>query len=173
MTKISKSTLTLAILVMFVLLNMSTSVFAIQYTTIDMATVSAGGTGYTYASNAVTITTGGTYIITGSTTTKRVIVAIGVTATIILSDATIDRSGDATYSDTGIPLYISGTANATLKLDGTNILNAGQQRAALQLVSTSTVTIQDGDAAGTGSLTATGGDSGAGMEAQKELIMGL
>jgi hypothetical protein len=84
-------------------------------TTIDLSTVSAGGTGYTYASNTVTITTDGLYILTGATTTKQVTVASGVTADIILDNASIGLSAGST------PFNMTG-ATVNLLLEGTNSL---------------------------------------------------
>jgi len=131
--------------------------------TIDLSTVAAAGTGYTYASNVLTFTTaanGNTYTITGSTTTKRIVVATGVTADITLSGVSMTH---ATLS----PFELQGTANVTLTLTSgtTNTLKCSAttattnvSRAGLTVPSGTTLTI-----AGTGTLNATGGKFGAGI----------
>jgi len=128
-------------------------------TIIDMSTVSAGGSGYTYASNTVTITTNGEYEITGTTTMKRVVVANGVTADITLNGASITNS-------TVSPFQLNGTAIVNLTLSGTNTLTCSYSTtsstagyyAGLYGGLNSTLTIS-----GTGILNATGGTWSAGI----------
>ncbi|MGL6200618.1 MAG: SdrD B-like domain-containing protein, partial [Lachnospiraceae bacterium] len=85
--------------------------------TINMSSVAAAGTGYTYASNTVTFTTAAsshTYTITGSTTTKTIIVPSGVTVNLTLSNVDIQTSTS--------PIRLLGSAVANITLSGTNIL---------------------------------------------------
>ena len=131
--------------------------------TIDMSTVSAGGTGYTYASNVLTFTTAAnshTYTITGTTTTKRIVVAPGVTLNVTLDGVSITH---ATLS----PFELQGSANVSLTLAAgtTNTLTCSAttgttyvSRAGLTVPGGTTLTIQ-----GTGTLNATGGVYGAGI----------
>ncbi|WP_087162569.1 carbohydrate-binding domain-containing protein [Lachnoclostridium sp. An169] len=110
------------------------------------------------SSGPVTITTDGTYTITGTTTTNTITVNSGVTATITLNNVTIDRS-----STTGTAFDIQSGANVTLNLVGTNTLTGGgyddfngvMAAPGIHLPSGASLTIQ-----GTGSLTVTGGNGG-------------
>ena len=129
--------------------------------TIDMSTVSAAGTGYTYSSNVLTFTTAAnshTYTITGTTTTKRIVVNTGVTLNVILDNASITNS-------TVSPFQLNGTANVSLTLEGNNTLTCsstaitlGINRAGLSVPSGTSITID-----GSGTLTATAGTGGAGI----------
>ena len=128
-------------------------------TIIDMTTVSAGGTGYTYASNVVTITTNGEYEITGTTTTKRVVIATGVTADITLNGVNI-------ILNNLVPLELVGTASVNLTLeDGTtNVLKNTQttsligMKAGIGVPPNANLTI-----GGTGTLEVKGGGGSAGI----------
>ncbi|MGL6198932.1 MAG: SdrD B-like domain-containing protein [Lachnospiraceae bacterium] len=85
--------------------------------TINMGTVSAGGTGYTYASNTVTFTTAAashTYTISGTTTTKTIVIPSGVTVNLTLSGVNIQTATS--------PIQLLGTAVANITLSGTNTL---------------------------------------------------
>jgi len=129
--------------------------------TIDMSTVSAAGTGYTYSSNVLTFTTAAnshTYTITGTTTTKRIVVNTGVTLNVILDNASITNS-------TVSPFQLNGTAKVNLTLEGNNTLTCsstattlGINRAGLSVPSGTSITID-----GSGTLTATAGTGGAGI----------
>ena len=74
-----------------------------------------------------------------------------------LKDVKID------VSDKGkAALSVQGKGNAEIELDGDNELKSGVNRAGLEKTSTGTLTLKD-DNNKAGSLTATGGDSGAGI----------
>jgi len=128
-------------------------------TIIDMSTVSASGTGYTYSGGVVTITTSGEYEITGTSTVanaKRVVVASGVTADITLNGASITNG-------TLSPFQLAGTADVDLTITGVNVLNCTSAltttgiRAGLYVPSNAKITI-----GGTGSLDARGGQGNGG-----------
>ncbi|HBK84699.1 MAG TPA: hypothetical protein DDZ53_01555 [Firmicutes bacterium] len=139
----------LLVLVMtFGLLPMGTSTSFADAVVIDIGTISEGGTGYTYSGNTVTITTSGTYTITGTTTINKVIVASGVEASITLDAVSIDVSQES-YS---CALALAGMAKAIITLEGDNILTSGQGCAGLRVPVDAHVTI-----GGSGSLRATGG----------------
>ena len=115
---------------------------------IDIATIP----GVTYASNVLTFTntvdSTDSYIITGTTTTVRVVVETGVTANITLDGANITTSIS--------PLRAEGTAIVNLTLeDGTDntLTSTGNHRAGIFTSATATLTIQ-GNQIGTGKLTA-------------------
>ncbi|MBN2259850.1 MAG: InlB B-repeat-containing protein [Clostridiales bacterium] len=91
-------------------------------------------------------------IITGISVTNKVIVD-GVTADITISDLDIQRSGD----DIGT-IELTNNAKVTLNLLGNNILSNSIDGAGLGVAEGQTITIK-----GTGSLTATGGNLGAGI----------
>jgi len=127
-------------------------------TIIDMSTVSASGTGYTYASNVVTITTSGEYEIIGTTTTKRVVVASGVTADITLNGVSITNSSVS-------PFQLEASAEVNLTIAGTNTLKCSWAtvstygiRSGIYVPTDTKITI-----GGTGSLEAIGGYYGAGI----------
>jgi hypothetical protein len=119
-------------------------------------------TGWSYATNILTITANGTYTITmataGSTTTAdRVVVNSGVTANITLNGVSIDRSADGSYTNTASAFNMTG-ATVNLTLQGSNTLKSGAMCAGLQAPSGTTLAID-----GSGSLSAMGGLSGAGI----------
>jgi flagellin len=123
----------------------------------------SSGTGWNFASNTLTITGGGTYQITGSTTDNHVTVAPGVSANIILSDASI-KINNGSYSSTTITfgdaaLDITG-ASVNVYLSGDNTLSSGEGRAGLEAPVGSTLVIEG---IADGKLTATGGYDGAGI----------
>jgi len=120
--------------------------------------------GVSIASNVLTFNTAvdptDTYILTGTTTTVRVVVATGVSADITLSDISITNSAVS-------PFQLVGTANVNLTLEAstTNVLKcsstvttAGAIRAGLYVPIGTKVTI-----GGTGTLEATGARYGAGI----------
>ena len=88
----------LALVIVFGLLPMGTPTSFADGVVIDIGTVSEGGTGYTYAGNKVTITTDGSYTLTGTTTTNKVIVASGVVANITLDAVSIDVSKESYFA---------------------------------------------------------------------------
>ncbi|MFT9078497.1 beta strand repeat-containing protein [Ethanoligenens sp.] len=95
--------------------------------------------------------------ITGTTTSNTVKVCSNVTADITLYNVSIRLSETG-----GCPCDIAG-ATVTLTLVGTNTLASGVVYAGLNCPDGSTLTIKDGTADGTGTLTATGNDMGAGI----------
>jgi len=145
--------LTLAILSLILSLTVIPTAFAEDSINIDMSTVSSDGTGYTYSSNIITITANGSYTITGTSTSKRIKVASGVTADITLSSVGIDVSSGSTcaFDMTG--------ATVDLTLIGDNTLKSGQYYAGLY-VPQGALTVTT---ASTGTLRATGGDGGTGI----------
>ena len=111
------------------------------------------GIGWTFASDRYTILDGANVYIYGANANRRRLqVAANATATITLNGITIDELGSGQ-----VPLMFNSGANVTLILEGTNTLIAGNDRPAIE-VTGSTLTIN-----GTGSLTATGGNNGAGI----------
>lgn len=74
-----------------------------------------------------------------------------------LKDVKIDVSGEGKAA-----LSVQGKGNAEIELDGDNELKSGVNRAGLEKTSTGKLTLKD-DNNKAGSLTATGGDSGAGI----------
>jgi hypothetical protein len=125
---------------------------------------SISSSSYTYTSAAsttggiLTITGNGTYTVgmksgLTTTTTDRIVVAPGVTATITFSSVSIDMSGKVNTA----AFDMSGAA-VTLTLTGTNVLISGNYRAGLEAQGDSTLTINAADV--THTLTATGGISG-------------
>jgi uncharacterized repeat protein (TIGR02543 family) len=118
------------------------------------------GTNYTYAANTLTITADGTYTISMATpgtptTTDRIVVQSGVTATITLNGVSIDMS----ETDYACAFNMAG-ATVTLRLTGDNTLKSGIRRAGLQVPSGSELTIAGNN---TSSLNVTGGQGGAGI----------
>jgi hypothetical protein len=126
-------------------------------TTIDLSdeNPSMSGTGWTYNANIYTITDGADVTVTGSTTSKRIVVAGGANADITLSNAEIRSSSNIPFSITG--------ATVDITLDGTNSLmntsaNHSYQCAGLQVAQNSKLIITEES---TGSLEATSGMYGA------------
>ena len=103
---------------------------------------------------------------------KNIITVINNAATALkltLKDVKIDVSDTGSYDD-GVDgkaaLSVQGKGNVEIELDGENELKSGVQRAGLEKntsTSTGTLTLKDDKEAGSGSLTATGGDYGAGI----------
>ncbi len=123
-----------------------------------------GDSGYSYADNVLTIESGGTYTIgmasgKTETTSDRIVVKADDDVTLTISDINVTSSVDAALrADSG---------NLTLILDGDNYLtSAATDYEALSKTSsdnTLKITSIDGDNSTTGSLTATGGNYGAGI----------
>ena len=85
-----------------------------------------------------------------------------------LKDVKIDVSNDYDFNDGKAALSVQGDGNVTIELDGKNVLKSGYDRAGLEKnTSTGTLTLKDDnqkdDNQKAGSLTATGGDYGAGI----------
>jgi len=113
--------------------------------------------GYNYNDGILTITDNGTYNIkmnesVNLITSDRIVVNSGITANITLSNVSIN------LNNTGFAAFDMTGATVNLTLVGDNVLNSGASRAGLQSPSGSTLSIN-----GTGSLIATGGNSGAGI----------
>ena len=134
--------------------------------TIDMSTVSTGGTGYTYSGGVITFTAAAdnhTYTITGTTTTKRIVVPTGRTLNIILDGASITRTITSSV-DFYAAFQLVGTAKVTLTLaDGSdNLMSIASSNAlneGIAVPSAATLTINGT----TGKLTAIGKNGGAGI----------
>ena len=100
---------------------------------------------------------------------KNIITVINNAATALkltLKDVKIDVSDTGSYDD-GVDgkaaLSVQGKGNVEIELDGDNVLKSGYDRAGLEKnTSTGTLTLKD-DNQKAGSLTATGGDYGAGI----------
>ncbi len=82
-----------------------------------------------------------------------------------LKDVKIDVSDTGNYSADGkAALSVQGEGNVEIELDGDNVLKSGYDRAGLEKnTSKGTLTLKDDKEAGSGSLKATGGYSGAGI----------
>ncbi len=115
---------------------------------INLSTVTGDGTGYTYASNVVTITQNGDYLLTQdteSTMTRVVVTAVSVNIT--LKDVYI------LVSSGNSPFSVSEGSTVHLTLSGNNTLIAGYGSAGLHVPSSASIIIS-----GDGTLTAKGGD---------------
>ncbi|MDR1779677.1 MAG: carbohydrate-binding domain-containing protein [Tannerella sp.] len=131
-------------------------------TTINMSTVSGAGTGYTYGPdpnasgiNVVTLTTpGGSYEISGTTTTKTIAVQSGITANITLNSVSINVSGTSNAC-----AFNMSDATVSLTLAGTNTLKSGWLRAGIYVPDNGA----DLTIGGSGILNATGHTSSAGI----------
>ena len=130
---------------------------AVEETGTGTFTVTGGGlnTDYEYEDNVLTILTGTSLTISGTTTTDRIVVRSGVSADITLDGVSIDRS-------IGFPAVCAfDIAGATVKLTlkGTNTLKSGWRIAGLHVPGDASLTVT---AESTGSLTAASRtDSGA------------
>ena len=146
--KLSRKCLAMLVAAVMLLIQ-TTAAFAVDpdgTISIDLATVSAGGTGYTYAGGVLTITDNGSYILTGNTSTKRVVVSAA-------SDITLNGASITSVAGSS-PLSISAGAAVNLTLSGVNTLTGGDGAAGLHVPATAAVVID-----GTGTLTAKGGAS--------------
>jgi len=119
----------------------------------DSSTLPAYGSGWSYDSNSrvLTIHDGADVLLTGSTSTRRVVIATGACATITLQNATITSASASAFE-----LQTYTTAEVTLVLSGTNTLKSNNSTSAgLTVASGAKLIIKGG-----GSLIATGGGSG-------------
>ena len=128
-------------------------------------TVDGPSNGFSYASNVLTISSAGTYTISGVTITD--IIVITASAEVILNNVDIKTS-------TRAPLEVQGNnaenasdnITATIKLKGENTLTpTGLNYAGLQLSNGANLILENGAAESetVGSLTVTGGEHGAGI----------
>jgi hypothetical protein len=148
------TTTTFRALALTLCLLTSVSAYAqeLEPVTIDLGTVSVDGTGYTVNEDSVVTLTqnGGHYIITGSTTTKRIVVVDSATVTL--------RNADIT-SSTNSPFGLENGAKVTLILAGTSNLRTSERYSpGLTVPEGAELTIQ-----GDGDLTAIGSRFGAGI----------
>jgi uncharacterized repeat protein (TIGR02543 family) len=119
----------------------------------------SSGQGWTFAGTVYTISSGANVTVTGTTTTRRIVVASGATAAITLENADIQLDGTA-------PLDVYN-ANVTLKLAGNNFLKvvktsnwgrfAGIRAPAASVL---TITSAAGDGSEEGGLEAQGAGNG-------------
>jgi len=138
--------------------------------TINIASPTSGE-GYTFANNIVTISADGNYTVTDTSTTNRILIAAGVTATVTLQNVNIT-------SAVASPFALSPDGcDVTVRLVGTNTLTATMTNssvsgtvygAGIQVEGSSKVTIEGSgrdfpNNEGEGSLTATGSANGAGI----------
>ncbi len=141
-------------------------------------TVHADGSSTGVKQGDTTATTNGKdaegVIVTGTTTEHNVTVDQNVTdADITLRDANIDVSG-TTGNKAKAAMSIGAGSDVTVKLEGENELKSGSGKAGLSVNDGAAVTIKDGEAEGTGKLTATGksnymnGSAGIGGDAGKD-----
>lgn len=113
-------------------------------------------TDYTYdPSGVLTFIQDGTYTVSmatsgTTTTTDRIVVAAGITATINLNNVSIDVSG------AGACAFDMAGAAVNLELTGDNTLISGGGNAGIHCPDGAELTISDGTADGTGSLTVNG-----------------
>ena len=119
--------------------------------------IAAGNSGgrYSYDTATKTVTISGPVTVTGSTTERQVLVQGTVSVT--LENVNIDVSAIGEKS----AFQLLDGANATVILEGDNVLKSGGNRAGLQTTSGSAVTITAPDTSH--SLTASGGQSAAGI----------
>ncbi|MEY8233338.1 S-layer homology domain-containing protein [Oscillospiraceae bacterium 50-16] len=122
------------------------------------------GTDYSYdrAGRTLTILSSNPLKISGTTKSDKIVIAQNVTANITLENVYIDVSG--TYYACAFDVAGSAVCNLTLK--GQNTLKSGQARAGLRVPGTETQTaklIISEDPNTGGSLSAFGGDNGAGI----------
>jgi len=134
------------------------------------------------STGALAIAEDGNYTVTGSTTAYNISVAENVTATIILKDASIQLSdgsgvsgGDHSNMDGAgtAAIAIAQGANVTLILEGSNSLQGGHGRAAIEVMGEKVYDKTENNAItqkpatltikGSGSLNAQGGNSAAGI----------
>ncbi|MCL2642841.1 MAG: hypothetical protein FWD52_04965, partial [Candidatus Bathyarchaeota archaeon] len=123
------------------------------------AFIVTGDTGYSYDGPALTIKESGTYTISmtnpgSTTTTDYIIVESGVTANIILNGVKINLAGG------GCAFLVEADAIVSVILEDVNEFVSGGQRAGLEVSPGAFLEISD---VSSGSLTATGGDDGAGI----------
>ncbi|MCI7767622.1 MAG: hypothetical protein MSJ26_06545, partial [Oscillospiraceae bacterium] len=130
-------------------------------------TVTGGteGTDYSYADNVLTILTETPLTISGTTTTDRIEVASGVSANITLDGVDIDVSSKSNTAAFKIADNSTGNVTITLADGSENTLKSGRNCAGLQKNGSGEgigkLTIKS--ESGTGKLTATGDEYGAGI----------
>lgn len=135
-------------------------------------------TAFNISKGNVEITSDGNYTVTGSTTANNITVADGVKATITLKNVSITLSGgNGGWDQTDITrlgkpaIALGAGADVTIKLEGSNSVKSGEGRAGIEVpgsrVHKNGATAEAAPAsltiAGTGSLTAQAGNSGAGI----------
>jgi uncharacterized repeat protein (TIGR02543 family) len=127
--------------------------------TIDLSTVSSGGTGYTWnpSMNVITFTTaanGNAYTLlqTGRQKVFGIVVESDVDTTVTMKNISL--------STTTLPcISLRDTAKLTLSLEGTNVLeSSGYKDAGIEVMQNASLIIR-----GTGSLSVSGGSSAAGI----------
>ena len=121
-------------------------------------TVNAGSGGQTVTQGSQVNVADSAPVITGSSkeNTLTINAEKGQTANVTLSDVDINVSGKREAA-----VSTNGKGNVSIELDGENTLKSGDQHAGLEKNNGGSLTIADKDK--NGKLTATGGDSGAGI----------
>lgn len=117
--------------------------------------------GWVYDKNVLTFSSSGDYTVTGNTTRDRIVVAPDFEGSITIENLTINTSS-------GAALLVDPSAKLTLKLSGINTLKSSNvSNAGLDFRNVTSgsliITSAAGDGMTDGSLTATGGTSGAGV----------
>lgn len=112
---------------------------------------------------AVTQSHGGSVTVTGSTTQNKITVDVsaGNTVEVTLQDVNIERTGDA--------MHLKGEGNVVVELDGKNTLKSDGAAGLKTSDDGGSLTIQDKNSV-SGSLTAQGGNNGAGIGGGRDEI---
>jgi len=128
-----------------------------SFINLETASPAASGEGWSYANNIYTIHNNANVTISGSTTTKRVIVPPDTVATINLKNAEIDVS----VTSGAVALQVTG-ATVNLTLSGKNLFKSSLRKAGIEQKITGTLTI-DRSAEDVGVLYAIGNEYAAGI----------
>jgi len=127
------------------------------YINLETATPAESGEGWSYANNIYTIHDNANVTISGTTTTKRILVPPDTTATINLKDANIDVSA----TSGAVALQVTG-ANVNLTLSGKNSFKSYLRKGGIEQKITGTLTI-DRSTDDDGVLIAIGNEYAAGI----------
>ena len=170
---------TLAIILLLFLINHlnATTTNGLTITATNSGESLTGETDYTYTNGVLTVKTTTPVTIDGNSTstTDRIVVATGMTATITINNVVIDVSS----TENACAFDIQGNASVTLILAGTNTLKSGKNCAGLHCETTTDTDILTDTQntaslliKGTGKLTVTGGENGAGIGGNKRNTTG-
>ncbi|WP_455640975.1 YDG domain-containing protein [Parabacteroides sp.] len=170
---------TLAIILLLFLINHlnATTTNGLTITATNNGESLTGETDYTYTNGVLTVKTTTPVTIDGNSTstTDRIVVVTGTTATITINNVVIDVSS----TENACAFDIQGNASVTLILAGTNTLKSGKNCAGLHCETTTDTDILTDTQntaslliKGTGKLTVTGGEGGAGIGGNKRNTTG-